>query len=307
MTAEKPRRLGRGLDALIPSGADSSISLPNTGSDLQRIPIQRIRPNPYQPRRTFKQDELAELEGSLKASGLLQPITVRRSGDAYELISGERRLRAATNIGWTEIQAIVRDYDERTMLVLALVENLQRTDLNAIEEARGYRRLAEDFKLTQQQIADAVGKDRTSVTNMLRILSLPEPIQQMVEDGALSAGHARALLALVGHSPLMLAEEAARTAMSVRELERKVREAMSPAPNAPMPSATSEKPSAQAATPAADPAARQIQDDLRRFLQTDVALHITGPAKGSLRISFYSNDDLERILELILGGKRRDF
>jgi ParB family chromosome partitioning protein len=307
MTAEKPRRLGRGLDALIPSGLDSAISLPSSGSDLQRIPIQRIRPNPYQPRKTFKPDELAELEASLKASGLLQPITVRRSGDAFELISGERRLRAATNIGWTDIQAIVRDYDERTMLVLALVENLQRTDLNAIEEARGYRRLIEDFKLTQQEIADAVGKDRTSVTNMLRMLALPDAIQQMVESGTLSAGHGRALLALVGQSPLPLAEEAARTSMSVRELERRVRELVSPTQ---VGGAAGPQPGKQSTSPATaptDPAVRRIEDDLRKYLQTDVGIQVTGPAKGTVRISFYSNDDLERILELILRENRRDF
>src|SRR5438132_4105426 len=190
-----PRRLGRGLEALIPGGLGTGAGAA-PASDLQRVPIARIRPNPYQPRRTFDPAELAELEASLKASGLLQPITVRRKGDAFELITGERRLRAATNIGWTEIQAVVRDFDEQTMLVLALVENLQRTDLNAIEEARGYRRLLDEFSLTQQQVADAVGKDRTTVTNLLRVLTLPEPVRDMVERGILSPGHARALLAL---------------------------------------------------------------------------------------------------------------
>src|SRR6202012_3639313 len=160
--------------------------------DLQRVAISRIRANPFQPRREFNAEELAELQASLKASGLLQPISVRRRGDAYELIAGERRLRAATNLGWTEIPAIVRDFDDQTMLVLALVENLQRANLNAIEEARGYRRLLEEFGLTQQQVADVVGKDRTTVTNLLRVLSLPESIQRMVENSELSTGHARA-------------------------------------------------------------------------------------------------------------------
>src|SRR5262249_15117172 len=144
----------------------------------------------------FDAADLAELESSLKSSGLLQPITVRPRGDAYELIAGERRLRAASNLGWTEISAIVRDFDDRTMLVLALVENLQRANLNAIEEARGYRRLIDDFALTQQQVAEAVGKDRTTVTNLLRVLTLPESVRQMVESGNLSSGHARALLGL---------------------------------------------------------------------------------------------------------------
>src|SRR5438477_11957971 len=151
MSAEKPRRLGRGLEALITS---SPAATAGPASDLQRIAVSRIRPNPFQPRREFDRADLAELETSLVSSGLLQPITVRRRGDAFELIAGERRLRAATNIGWTEIAAIIRDLDDRTMLVLALVENLQRSNLNAVEEAQGYRRLIDDFKLTQQQVAE---------------------------------------------------------------------------------------------------------------------------------------------------------
>src|SRR4051812_44185900 len=179
MKPERPR-LGKGLGALLGSATEPAPA-DAPASDLQRIPVARIRANPFQPRRDFDPTELAELEASIKASGLLQPISVRRRGDAFELVAGERRLRAATNLGWTEIAAVVREFDDRTMLVLALVENLQRANLNTIEEARGYRRLLDEFQLTQQQIADAVGKDRTTVTNLLRVLSLPEPIQQMVE------------------------------------------------------------------------------------------------------------------------------
>ena len=150
---------------------------------------------------------------------------MRRQGDAFELIAGERRFRAATNLGWTEISAIVRDFDDRTMLVLALVENLQRANLNAIEEARGYRRLIDDFQLTQQQVADAVGKDRTTITNLLRVLSLPSTIQQLVEQGELTTGHARALLALPPiHSALDLAKRVVAERLSVRELEQLVRD-----------------------------------------------------------------------------------
>src|SRR6266571_328043 len=183
MSADKPRRLGRGLEALIPSGLGGPTGTAAPITDLQRIPITHIRPNPYQPRREFDALELAELEGSLKATGLLQPITVRRRGDAFELVTGERRLRAATHLGWTEIQAIVREFDEQGMLLFALVENLQRTDLNPIDEARGYRRLIDDFNLTQQQVADGVGKDRTTITNLLRVLTLPDSVQRMVESG----------------------------------------------------------------------------------------------------------------------------
>ena len=276
-------------------------------SDLQRIPISRVRPNPFQPRRQFNNDELAELEASLKASGLLQPITVRRQGDAFELIAGERRLRAATNLGWTEISAIVREFDDQTMLVLALVENLQRSNLNPIEEARGYRRLIEEFRLTQQQVGEAVGKDRTTVTNLLRVLSLPEQIQERVESGALTLGHARALLA-AGNSPALmrLADEAVSERLSVRELEQRVRDAVT-AVAPPLESAISRPPDSKPRAAAADPAAKRVEDDLRRYLQTDVRLHLVDAAKGRIEVSFYSADDLDRVLDLILGDSRKDF
>ena len=310
MTPEKPR-LGKGLGALL--GNVASATEPATAvpaSDLQRIAISRIRPNPYQPRHEFDPTELAELEASLKASGLLQPISVRRRGDAFELIAGERRLRAATNLGWTEISAIVRDFDDQTMLVLALVENLQRANLNAIEEARGYRRLLDEFKLTQQQVAEVVGKDRTTVTNLLRVLTLPDPVQAMVESGELTSGHARALLALPApHNPVDLAKEAALIQMSVRELERRVRELSGAAPLAKpeklRPGGTGQPSSA--APPSADPAVRRLEDDLRRQLQTDVRITLSGPEKGKIELTFYSNEDLDRLLDIILGERRRDF
>lgn len=304
MSAEKPRRLGRGLEALI-SGAPGSPSA--QAGDLQRIALSRIRANPFQPRREFDSADLAELEASLRASGLLQPIIVRRRGDAYELVAGERRLRAATNIGWAEIAAVVRDFDDQTMLVLALVENLQRSNLNPIEEARGYRRLINDFKLTQQQVAEAVGKDRTTVTNLLRVLSLPESVQQMVEQRTLSAGHARALLALDADGPISeLATETVVAGLSVRQLEQRVREFVGgpvELANAGLPLSRSDS----SKTTAASPAARRIEDDLRRYLQTDVRLRATADAKGRIEVEFYSAEDLERILELILREKRADF
>jgi ParB family transcriptional regulator, chromosome partitioning protein len=286
------RRLGRGLEALIAASATAT-----TASELQRIPLSRVRPNPFQPRRDFDPDEMRELEASLKSSGLLQPISVRRLGDAFELIAGERRVRAASNLGWTEISAMVRDFDDRTMLVLALVENLQRANLNPLEEARGYRRLIEEFNLTHQQVADAVGKDRTTITNLLRILTLPDAVQKMVEAGGLSTGHARALLAL-SDSALMaeVAATAADRGLSVRELEQLVRERTA------NPDKQSQKPkrSSPAGPLPADPAARGIEDDLRRYLQTDVKVKLAGVTKGTIEVTFYSNDDLDRLLGLIL-------
>jgi ParB family chromosome partitioning protein len=243
----------------------------------------------------------------LKASGLLQPITVRQRGDSFELIAGERRLRAASNLGWDEISAIVRDFDDRTMLVLALVENLQRTNLNPLEEARGYRRLIDDFQLTQQQVAEAVGKDRTTVTNLLRVLTLPSQIQEMVERGDLSSGHARALLALSGqHSLVGLAKEAVSNGMSVRALEQRVRELNAPAESVQSPSPYLEH-QRRPSTPAADPAVRNIEDQIRSYLQTDVRVRIGEGDKGVIELTFYSNDDLDRLLDLILRDNRRDF
>jgi len=301
--------LGRGLEALIPgAGAAASATNLTPESDLQRIPISRIRANPFQPRREFDPSEMTELEASLKSSGLLQPISVRRRGDAYELIAGERRLRAANNIGWTEIAAIIRDFDDQTMLVLALVENLQRANLNAIEEARGYRRLLDEFGLTQQQVADVVAKDRTTITNLLRILTLPAEVQLLVESGKLSAGHARALLALgPSHSVTDVANSAAQKGMSVRELEAMVRELSGVTASRPVGLPSPADSPRTSPAQAADPTIRRLEDDLRRYLQTDVRIQLSGDNKGKIELSFYSNDDLERVLDLILREKRADF
>lgn len=305
MTADKPR-LGKGLGALL-SAAQDRATVDAPASDLQVIQVSRVRPNPFQPRRAFDPAELAELEASLKATGLLQPISVRRKGDVFELIAGERRLRAATNLGWTEISAVVRDFDDQTMLVLALVENLQRANLNAIEEARGYKRLLEEFNLTQQQVADVVGKDRTTVTNLLRVLSLPDSIQRMVEKGELTTGHARALLALPPiHSALDLAKRAAAEGLSVRGLEQIVRDLSGGKPGA-LVDGTSVLPRTQTSSHAPDPAVRRLEDDLRRHLQTDVRIQLARDGKGKIELSFYSNEDLSRILDLVAGNKNLDF
>jgi ParB family chromosome partitioning protein len=297
---EKPRRLGRGLEALIPgAGATATATLPPPPSDYQRLSIRAIRPNPYQPRREFDEAEMTELQASLKSSGLLQPITVRRAaeGAGYELISGERRLRAATRLGWEDIPAIIRDVDDRTLLTLALVENLQRADLNAVEEARGYRRLAEEFGYTHAQIADAVGKDRTSITSLLRILQLPASILEIVEKGQLSAGHARALVSLEDERrALSLANEAVARQLSVRELERRVREMLQPAP--------AKRPPQKPETSGGAPILKRLEDELRRRLQTDARIRLSGPERGTMEISFYSADDLERLLDIVLGPNR---
>jgi len=300
----QPRRLGRGLEALIPgpagvAGAGAAV-LPQTAhvlaSDYQKLPIATIRPNPFQPRREFDEAGLAELQASMKSSGLLQPITVRKSSVGYELISGERRLRAATRLGWTEIAAIVKDVDDRTVLTLALVENLQRADLNAVEEAKGYQRLSEEFGFTHAQIAEAVGKDRTSVTTSLRLLQLSVPVLELVARGALTAGHARALVSMSDdRRALALANEAVARQMSVRELEGRVRS---------LTDASTKKPAAKAGASPGSPVIRRLEDELRRRFQTDVKIRLTGPERGMLDISFYSADDLERVVDIILGPNR---
>jgi ParB family chromosome partitioning protein len=301
MSLEKPRRLGRGLDALIPGAAATAVLPQPTAapeSDYQKLPVRSIRPNAFQPRREFAEAELAELAASLKASGLLQPITVRRDGAGYELISGERRLRAAARLGWSEIPAIIRDADDRTVLTEALVENLQRADLNPVDEAKGYQRLSEEFGLTHAQIAEAVGKDRTSITTMLRLLQLPVSVLALVANGQLSAGHARALVSVDGERrALSLANEAVARQMSVRELESRVRALQQPTPS------KKSRTGDAVATPGA-PVLRRLEDELRKRLQTDARIRLSGPERGLVEISFYSADDLERVLDMVLGPNR---
>jgi ParB family chromosome partitioning protein len=306
MSSDKtPRRLGRGLDALLgertsqraqqsrPGPADStSDATPPTYNALRDIPIGQIKPNQYQPRREFNPDELKELADSLRANGLLQPVAVRNTDGGYELVAGERRLRAATLLGWPTIPAIVRDYDDRTMLTLALIENLQRSDLNPVEEAEGYARLATEFDLTQNEIADLVGKDRSTVANFQRVLQLPQAVRKMLETGALSLGHARPLLALQDTDLILkLATEAVEHDLSVRAIEERVRQT-APTPDGPRRG----RPRKEDSRP---PAVRHVEDLLRKRFQTDVSLIQKKRDRGELRIQFYSTEDLNRLLEVM--------
>lgn len=313
MSADAPRRLGRGLEALISTAkaqreaapmATGTASQPTT--DLLTIRIADVSANRFQPRRVFVESDLGELEASIRASGLLQPITVRtREGGGWELVAGERRLRAAGRLGWTEIAAIVRNFDDRAMLTLALVENLQRTDLNPLEEAEGYQRLIDEFELTQQQVADAVGKDRTTITNMLRMLNLPSAVRQMVERGQITAGHARALLAVKDERrQLELANEIVARQLSVREVEARARAISDASGSKPQ---KTPPPSPALVPPNSDPAVRRVEEQLRRRLQTDVTVQALGNERGVVRISFYNHDDLERVLDIVLGTARSDF
>ncbi|MGH9428544.1 MAG: ParB/RepB/Spo0J family partition protein [Terriglobia bacterium] len=291
-----PRRLGRGLDALF-SATPAAHEEPD--SALQEIPLGEIRSNPFQPRKNFNADELRELQESLDTSGLLQPIAVRKRprGDGYELVAGERRLRAAIDLGWTTISAIVKDLDDRQLLGLALVENLQRTDLNPIEEAEGYERLISEFGHTQQSVASLVGRDRSTIANMLRVLQLPPAVRQMVREGVLTVGHARPLLALGDNARMVeLAQEIIKKGLTAREIEQRVRES----PRA----KTSQKRGRPQRLDSRPVELRNLEDKLRRYLQTDVAITATPHGKGSVKVSFYSTEDLERITDLI--GLTRD-
>ena len=291
MSSEKtPRRLGRGLEALLGTGGLAS----SDDGALKSIPISQISRNPYQPRQEFNTEELAELQESLKASGLLQPITVRRrpGKDGFELIAGERRLRAATKAGWKEIPAIIKEIDDKTILTLALVENLQRTDLNPIEEGEGYHQLSQEFGLTQQQIAETVGKDRTTIANMLRLLQLPESVRRLLQEGQLTMGHAKVLLGLDDAAKIAdLAREIVNDGLTVREVERRLRDVAS--------TRRGKKSGRPRAIDRQSPELKRIEDRLRRFLQTDAVIKVSPHNRGTLTIHFYSADDLERLLELL--------
>ncbi len=290
-TERTPRRLGRGLEALL--GSAGGLASSDDGA-FKSIPIAQIGRNPYQPRREFNAEELGELQESLSSSGLLQPITVRRrSGkDGFELIAGERRLRAATKLGWKEIPAIIKDIDDKTILTLALVENLQRTDLNPIEEGEGYHRLSHEFGLTQQQIAETVGKDRTTIANMLRVLQLPEVVRRLLQDGQLTMGHAKVLLGLDDSAMIAtLAQEIVKEGLTVREVERRIREFAGPR--------TGKKAGRPRSADRLPAEVKRTQERLRRHLQTDVTVTVGKNDRGTLTLHFYSADDLERLLDVM--------
>jgi ParB family chromosome partitioning protein len=294
MAPEKPtRRLGRGLDALF-NAPGASPPAEREESPLKDIPLDQIKSNPFQPRKSFKPEELRELQESLQASGLLQPVTVRPAagGKGYELIAGERRLRAAAGLTWKTIPAVVKDLTDQEVLTLALVENLQRSDLNPIEEAEGYDQLIRDFGYTQQSVATMVGKDRSTVANVIRILQLPSRVREFIESGQLTAGQARPLLALEDAVQITtFAKTAVDKGWSAREIERRVREAGGPRPQG--------KPGRPQKTDTRPAEVRSVEQRLRKQLQTDVTISLKDQNRGSLIIEFYSPDDFDRIIDLL--------
>lgn len=277
------KALGRGLDALIPRRV---ATVPGTGRPaLAEIPVELIRPNPQQPREAFDEAAIESISASLRRHGMLQPVVVRKVAAGYELIAGERRWRGAQRAGLDRIPAVVRDASPQESLELALVENLQREDLNPIEEAHAYRQLTEEMGLTQEEAARRVGKDRSTVANYLRLLKLPPQVQALVVDGALSMGHARALLAL--EEPAVQADLAASVVaagLSVRQTEARVRAAG--------------RPRAQRSAGRRDPDVVAAEQKLTRALGAPVT--IRGQERGRLEIRFESLDELNRLYDLLL-------
>ncbi|MBA3318600.1 MAG: ParB/RepB/Spo0J family partition protein [Gemmatimonadales bacterium] len=286
------KRLGRGLEALL--GPVSREQAEASGG-LRDLPMASLRPNPFQPRTRIDEAELTDLASSMEASGLLQPIIVRPRDGGYQLIAGERRWRAAERLGWSKISAVIKEVDDRTLLTLALIENLQRDDLSPIDEAAGYRRLGDEFQLGQAEIARAVGRERSTVANLLRLLQLPPLVQAMVHEKRLSAGHARALLGLSdADRQSALATEAIEQEWSVREIEAAVagkRTIQRP-----------KRPAGQAAARGVTADVKRVEDALRKRLGTDVRVTARRRGRGFVTISYYSNDDLSRLLELVLGA-----
>ncbi len=280
--------LGRGLGALL---ADARTPSEKGQGGATKLPIEQIHADRANPRRTFDEAALEELAQSLKHQGVLQPILVRKDGRGYRIIAGERRWRAAQKAGLTELPVIIREASDSEAYELALVENIQRADLNPLEEAEAYRRLVDERKLTQEQVADRVGKDRSSVANSLRLLHLPNEVKQLVAEGDLDMGHARAILGLGSSKEMvLLARDVVTDKLTVRETEGRVKAARGGGPVSVKKKGAQKHPS---------PEAKKLVEDLQRRLGTKVKLVERGGGKGTLEVEFFSYEDLDRIVALI--------
>ena len=279
--------LGRGLSALIPSATEPKAD-PRTDSAPLEVSVDRITPSPFQPRRSFDEAKIAELAGSILNQGIIQPLVVRPKADGFELIAGERRWRAAMKAGLSRVPVVIRDASDHEALQLALVENLQREDLNPIEEANGYRRLQDEFHWSQEEVAEKVAKSRPAIANSLRLLSLPVEVQQEVSAGNLPAGQARALLGLQNEALMISAcREVITKGLSTRETEKMIRHLVAGRKR-------------RRAIVGTDPDLKTIIEELQRALGTRVRL-IPKPRtnKGRIEIEYYTLPDLERIIQTI--------
>ncbi|MET4000588.1 ParB family chromosome partitioning protein [Marinobacterium sp. MBR-109] len=297
MMVAKKRGLGRGLDALLSDvaaedspyaeQADTRQTADKQG-DLRQMPLDDIQRGRYQPRRDLEPQALEELANSIRAQGVMQPIVVRPVAEGrYEIIAGERRWRAAQMAGLSTIPVIIRDVPDEAAIAMALIENIQRENLNPIEEAIALHRLQTEFELTQQQVADAVGKSRSTITNLLRLMNLTDEVKKMLEYGDIEMGHARALLALEGLVQIKAADEVVARSLSVRETELLVKRFQQPAD-------TEEKPARQP-----DEQLQQLAGELSQRFSVPVKINATASGKGKISINFKSRDELDAILQLI--------
>lgn len=287
------RALGKGLSALLPSRTADAPPAPVPGSatGTLSLPIDQIEPNPVQPRSQFQADRLNELAQSIRENGIIQPLVVRRNGDAYQLVAGERRWRAARLAGHTHVPVVVQDFAEERLMEIALIENIQREDLNPIEIAHAFERLHKQFKLSHEQIAQRTGKDRTTITNLLRLLKLPGDIQVLLAERRLSTGHARAILALENpEEQIQVAGRITSEGLSVRQVERLVQRMNEP---------REPKPAEEAAL---DPNIKAAVQEMERVLGTRVRIVPKSEQRGRIEIEYYSLEELTRIYEAIVGS-----
>jgi ParB family chromosome partitioning protein len=276
------KALGRGLEALIPKRL-----IEEKKGSAQQVPVSRIKPNPFQPRKVFRSEDLQELVQSVKERGILQPIVVRKKGEIWEIIAGERRYRAAQKLGMLTMPVVEIQASDVESLELALIENLQRADLSPLEEAEGYRRLQEEFNMTQEQIALKVGKDRATVANALRLLKLSPEVKAMLASGELSAGHARVLASLpTPQEQYKWAERIVRQGFNVRDVEKWLQDQKG--------TTKKMKPGAKGK----DANVAKLEENLRNWLGTKVTIKTQGRQKGTVCFEYYSLDDLDRILNL---------
>jgi ParB family chromosome partitioning protein len=296
-TDKTHRPLGKGLSALLAPRAapPQTPQEPNASEIPSSLPIDSINPNPVQPRSVFLSDRLEELAASIRANGIIQPLIVRRHGEGYQIIAGERRWRAAKLAGLTEVPVVVQDVADPRMLELALIENIQREDLNPIELAHAYERLGSELGLSQEEIGKRTGKDRTSITNILRLLRLPNEVQLMLAEHRLAMGHAKAILGLnSAEDQIELAQKAASQGLSVRQVETLVNEANSERPK------HGSGPRREAPQ---DPNVRAAIDELERALGTRVRIVELTDQRGRIEIEYYSQADLDRLFQHFVGSQ----
>jgi stage 0 sporulation protein J len=290
---EKKRGLGRGLNALINTGSDTENNKENTKENHEYkevfINISLVEPNRNQPRKEFDKESLSELANSIKQYGILQPIIVQKNGDMYEIIAGERRWRAAKEAGLTEVPVIVRDYDKQKVMEISIIENIQREDLNPIEEAMAYQSLMEEYGLKHDELAEKVSKNRSTITNSMRLLKLSKNIQQMLIDGRISTGHAKVLLSVEDiNEQEKIAQELIDKSLSVRELEKLVKKYTKPRKK------KDDKDDKDYSL-----FYREYEDRLKDILGTKVQINTKDKNKGRIEIDYYSAAELERIVELL--------